>query len=149
MSGCIIAAGDRLPHVAHGRTRLTPRAETAAVAVVVMVGIAWCIVIVPDAMCNTMVPPPRCSVPNTQNQSRAEKTPADEYRCRRLPLRHLDGHLVCFVFSILLDATSGRIFARCCSRRAFLPSPTSRPIINIPVAVQVRCKNAGVGGCRD
>ena len=52
MSGCIIAAGDRSPHVAHGRTRLTPRAETAAVAVVVMVSIAVVpiVIVCPDAM---------------------------------------------------------------------------------------------------
>ena len=56
ISRSIIAARDRSPHVAHGRTRLTPRAETAAVAVVVMVSIAVVpiVIVCPDAMC---IPP--------------------------------------------------------------------------------------------
>ena len=52
----IIAARYRLPHAAHRRSGLTPRAETAAVAVVVMVGIAVVPIVIvrPDAMC---IPP--------------------------------------------------------------------------------------------
>ena len=52
ISRSIIAAGDRLPHATHRRSGLTPRAETAAVAVVVMVGIAVVpiVIVCPDAM---------------------------------------------------------------------------------------------------
>ena len=52
ISRSIIAAGDRLPHATHRRSGLTPRAETAAVAVVVMVSIAVVpiVIVCPDAM---------------------------------------------------------------------------------------------------
>lgn len=56
ISRSIISAGHRLSHAAHRRSGFTPRTETAAVAVVVMVGIAVVpiVIIRPDAMC---IPP--------------------------------------------------------------------------------------------
>ena len=56
ISRSIIAARYRLSHATHRRSGLTPRAETAAVAVVVMVSIAVVpiVIVCPDAMC---IPP--------------------------------------------------------------------------------------------
>lgn len=56
ISHSVVAAGHGLSHAAHRRSGFTPRAETAAVAVVVMVGIAVVpiVIIRPDAMC---IPP--------------------------------------------------------------------------------------------
>lgn len=56
ISRSVVTARHGLSHAAHRRSGFAPRTETAAVAVVVMVGIAVVpiVIIRPDAMC---IPP--------------------------------------------------------------------------------------------